>query len=320
MRLVKNWIDNLICPECGSRLQVQDGKFEDNGIWGVPGVSCVKCGSKYPVKSGILEMLPAGDYSKYEYWDNVYKDPENVIKLYSKRFSYNDRFLLNYYVMPTIAKKLGWFSVESVELGCGWGTNSLALKRFGLTKKIWLVDISPAALKGAMKVHSKFGSEVYPVRADIHKLPFCDNAFDVALSGGLYEHFVGKEQEELIKENCRICLKVLCQIPENNMTYRLYRAIYTFIKGKWPFGFETPVSRGKLSELFKAAGCDIKGWEYNNLATAVIIRMADSRPIFRKFALRPFFFRLFEHDAVIAADCRASAGKKGVEGVNYRTG
>lgn len=305
----QEWTGKLKCPACGGALNALKAGKGDYGVWGAPGAACSKCSMQFPVKDGVLVLLPPGDYSKYTYWDNIYTDAEGIIKLYSMRFSYADKFLLNYYVMPAVAKKLGWVSKSSVELGCGWGTNSLALRRFGLTGDIWLVDISPAALKGAMKVHSHFGSKVYPVQADIHNLPFIDRAFDVSLSGGLYEHFVGKEQEELIVENCRISGKVLCQIPEDNLTYKIYRSLYTLLKGGWPFGFEVPVSRKRLKQLFETAGATIAGWEYNNLATAVIIRMADSKPFFKRLDVRPFFFRMFGHDAVVAVDCGRREGK-----------
>jgi uncharacterized protein YbaR (Trm112 family) len=306
----QSWIDRLKCPACGGRLSAEPGPAGDFGVWGAPGAACGGCGALYPVRDGILTLLPPGDYSKYNYWDSVYTGADEIIKLYSKRFSYGDKFLLNYYVMPAVAKKLGWASKNSVELGCGWGTNSLAMRRFGLTGGIWLVDISPAALRGAISVHAHFGSKVYPVQADIHCLPFLDRAFDVSLSGGLYEHFVGPEQEDLIKENCRISAKVLCQIPEDNFTYRAFRALYTLIKGKWPFGFEVPVTRRRLKQLFEGAGAKVAGWEYNNLATAVIIKLADSRPFFKTLAFRPFFFRLFAHDAVIAVESAAQGDKK----------
>ena len=64
-----------------------------------------------------------------------------------------------------------------------------------------------------------------------------------------------------------------------------------------------PVSRKRLKVLFEGAGARIAGWEYNNLATAFIIRMADSRPFFKRLDFRPFFFRLFGHDAVAAVIC-----------------
>lgn len=293
------WIKKLKCPECGGAVKSLPGK----GVWKASGVKCVRCRAKYPVKNGILEMLPQGDYSRYEYWNANYPDSSGIIESYKKRFSYTDKFLLNYYTMPALAMKLGWKKSDIAELGCGWGTNALAMSKFGLARETWLVDISRQALKGAAKVHAAFGNRAYPVRTDIHRLPFKDNAFGVSLSGGLYEHFTGAEQEALIKENCRISKKVLCQVPWDNPTYWLYRWAVTVKNGfKWPFGFEAPVKRKKIISLYEGAGARFKGEDYGNLATSLIILSADKGGILKSFDKKPRFFRLFAHDIVIAVE------------------
>lgn len=298
-----NWIKYLRCPECKNIYLRHFKKNSKYNIWGYEKIICSKCKSTYPIsKSGILNMLPKGNYSKYDYWDNVYVDHQQTIEFFKKRFSYDEKFLLNYYVMANLCKKLNWYVKDSVELGCGWASNSLALYKLGVVKKIWLVDISTQALEGAIKVANAFGIKPYAIRADIHNLPFKDNAFELSLSGGLYEHFIGKEQKDLIKENCRISKKILCQVPENNITYNLFRFFYTLIKGKWPFGFEVPVNKNDFVEIYNNLNCKVVGYEYSNLLTAIITKLADKFSFFQVLNFRPFIYKLFSYDIVIAND------------------
>jgi len=247
-------------------------------------------------------VLKSGENKKYDYWDDLYSSSGDFISFLIKRFSNDEKFLLNYYVMANLCKKLNWKVADSVELGCGWGTNSIALHKFGITKVIWLVDISEQALKGAIRVANGFGIKPYAIRADIHNLPFKDNAFDLSLSGGLFEHFIGLEQEELIKENCRICKKVLCQVPENNLTYNLFRFFYTLLKGKWPFGFEASVNKDNFIKLLKKNGLKIIDKDYTNLITGVITKFADNNKFFTIFKFRPFILKLFAYDIIVAGE------------------
>ena len=295
-----DWMDKLKCPGCGSTIfRSRPGK----NVWGSSGITCSKCRAFYPVKGGILEMLPEGDYGKYSYWDKNYADASGIISSYEMRFKYTDKFLLNYYIMPALALKLGWNENDMIELGCGWGTNALAMSKFGITSETWILDISMPALKGAVKVHAHFGKKVFPVRADIHRLPFKDNAFGISISGGLYEHFVGEEQAALVRENSRISRKVLCQVPSDTPIYWIYRWMITLMnKGKWPFGFENPIKREKLASLYSACGVKITGYDYGNLATAAIVGAADVNPGFGKFDMKPFFYRFFEHEFVLSGE------------------
>src|SRR5690606_18040987 len=140
---------------------------------------------------------PKGDYSRYAYWEKMHSktDPEEIATLYKKRFDYPENFLLNYYGMPRLAKELGWKCKDGIELGSQWGSNTLTLCKFGIIEQPWLLDISVAALQGAMAFYKKFDLLPFAMQGEIHSLPFKDQAFDLSLSGGLYEHFVEKEQE-----------------------------------------------------------------------------------------------------------------------------
>jgi hypothetical protein len=252
-------------------------------------------------------MIPRGDLSRYAHWEKMHAayDVQEILGIYQRRWTYPERFLLTYYRMPWLAKNLAWSFEDSVELGCGWGSYSLFLHRFGLTKRIWLLDISRSALRATLEVFSHFQLKPFAVQGEIHSLPFADKAFDVSLSGGLYEHFVGGEQEALVSENCRISRRVLCQVPEGTAAYWAYRKAITFWKGKWPFGFEVPLSRLRIKELFSRSGGTVRAWDQHNLASAQWMVWADRHPWMRKWAFRPGLFGLLRHDALVAVETGA---------------
>ncbi len=301
-----DWLAKLRCPRCAhaplKRMPKRKGSW---GAWGVPGLTCSKCRERYPVEApGILRLIPRGDYSRYAYWEKMHSQtsPAEITALYKRRFQYSPSFLLKYYAMPRLALRLGWKGEDSVELGSQWGSNSLVLHRFGLTRQVWLLDISRPALRGALAFFDAFGVMPFAVQGEIHGLPFKDRAFDLSLSGGLYEHFVGQEQEALVAENTRVSKRVLCQVPEDSMAYRIYRRLVEWHFGKWPFGFEVPVSRLRLRQLFSKAGGKIAREDYHNLASAVMMVAGERWAWARALAVRPFFFYFFRHDAVVAVE------------------
>jgi hypothetical protein len=206
--------------------------------------------------------------------------------------------------LPRLSRKAGWKSFSSsVELGCGWGIYSLSLAKAGMLREIWLLDISVSALKGTQSVFKHFGFEPFLLQGEIHQLPFHNAAFEMSLSGGLYEHFVGEEQIQLVHENCRVSQKVLNEIPVGSFAYWIYRKFFTWWWGQWPFGFEVPLSRPGLKALYENEGMTVRAWDYHNLATAGLGALGDRAAIFRPLAAwRPFFFYLFRHDLCVAVE------------------
>lgn len=304
-----DWLSKLRCPACGhgslKKMGIRPG---DWGAWGVPGLVCPRCKGAYPVESGgILRLIPRSDYSRYAYWEKLHSGyrAETIVALYQRRFSYSDPFLLSYYAMPRLVRKLGWRAEESLELGCQWGSNSLTLHRLGGTERVWLLDISVTALKAAVGVFKHFDVTPFAVQAEIHHLPFKDAAFDLTLSGGLYEHFIGEEQAQVVAENCRVSRRVLCQVPESSAAYWIYRRLYSWYKGGWPFGFEVPVTWSRLKSLFVRGDFRLSARGWHDLVSAARMVAADRCSWVRAFSARPWFFFLFRHDAVIAVERKA---------------
>jgi hypothetical protein len=300
------WISKLRCPACGhGALTASPKRKGDFGAWGVPGVRCPKCRQAYPVVAGgILQMIPKGDLSRYAYWETMHSavDPDAVVEAYRRSFGRRQAFVETYYAMPRLSRRMGWTYRDSVELGCGWGVYSMSLARAGMVKDVWLLDISLSAMRGTGKVFQAFGIKPFMIQGEIHSLPFKDGAFDLSLSGGLYEHFVGQEQQDLVKENCRVSKRVLCQVPEGSLAYWIYRRLVTWKMGKWPFGFEVPLTRRRLRWLYEAAGAKVLAWDYHNLASAVLFYQARKHPWIQALSWRPAPFYLLRHDAVLAAE------------------
>lgn len=300
-----DWLGKLRCPACGHLdLVPLPARSGDWGAWGLPGLRCPGCQRRYPVESGVLTMIPEGDLARYAYWEKMHAahDPAAIVTAYRRSFSFRQRFLETYYCLPRISRRLGWDYEDAVELGCGWGVYTLSLVRSGRLQRPWLLDISSSALSGTRQVFRAFGLEPFLVRGEIHNLPFRDGAFDLSLSGGLYEHFVGAEQEALVLENCRVSRRVLCQVPESSLAYWTYRRLVTWKLGCWPFGFEEPLSRRRLRELYEGAGARVMAWDFHNLASAVVFGQARKHPWLSALAWRPGLLWLLRHDAVLAAE------------------
>lgn len=308
------WLAKLRCPKCASkgRLAALPAKRGHWGAWGCPGLSCKRCKEKYPVvEGGILRLIPQGDYERYAYWEKLHAevDVKNQVALYERRFKMPKKVLDAVFCLPRLSRAAGWGAYESsLELGCGWGIYSLSLAMAGLLKEIWLLDISVSALKGAQAVFRHFGFEPFLIQGEIHGLPFADRAFEMSLSGGLYEHFVGEEQEALVAENCRISRKVLNEIPVGSLTYWIYRNFFTWLWGKWPFGFEVPLSKSRLRWLYERSGAEVKAWDYHNLGTAGSLALGERIPaLVGLAAFRPFFYYLLRHDLCVAVETASRA-------------
>jgi ubiquinone/menaquinone biosynthesis C-methylase UbiE len=121
-------------------------------------------------------------------------------------------------------------SYSVLELGAGSGMHTLALLRTGAS--ITASDVSPASLE---IIHQKFTPHFQNFKteiADIEKLPFVDNTFDVvccagSLSYGTFQKVFGEVRRVLKPEGSFICVDSL----NNNPIYRLNRWIH-YLRGE----------------------------------------------------------------------------------------
>ena len=243
---------------------------------------------------------------KKEYpWKEVYQDAD--FKKLCKKIRVmlaNPSMLYSYYPIARIFKRNNLRFNKSIELGAGTGQFSLILKKLGFIKEVYLVDIEKGALEMAKNLFKEFDEECNIIHSDLLDLKevkeYKNQSFDVCFSGGLIEHFIGHEQEEVIKTHLDIAKEVILQFPYDSKTYWAMRNIITKTKGKWPFGYEYPLSRRdtfKVMNNFAGKKWRIKDEDYHYLLPILL-----SKTPFNvlNIPLRCYpFLRLFPMDYVI---------------------
>jgi cyclopropane fatty-acyl-phospholipid synthase-like methyltransferase len=97
--------------------------------------------------------------------------------------------------------------LKIAEVGCGTGTFALTFALLGAS--VTLIDSNEEALKNAEKIYKMYGCTTQCVKANVLDSP-PDNlrkSFDVAISGGLAEHFIGKNLASCISFHRRLDIR-----------------------------------------------------------------------------------------------------------------
>ena len=156
-----------------------------------------------------------------------------------------------------IRERFGSFvGLKAVELGSGRGLNALLYASRGA--EVTLVDTSRLALDQATELFAGFGAAAHAVEADIFVLPDAlKGGFDVAMSFGLCEHFIGERRTAAVRAHLALARPgglVLLGVPNRHApAYRLWMATLKR-RGTWPLGTEEPFSEGEIVALAAAAG------------------------------------------------------------------
>ncbi len=156
-----------------------------------------------------------------------------------------------------------WVGVGSgliLETGAGSGRFCLSLAKENTAAQIIGVDLSPVSLN-LIKNRAKKDDigNVTVVRADIQKLPFAGNCFDVVFNEGVVEHF--RDPESLLLEMKRVLKpggRLIVAVPNRfNFIYGL--TLFFSRKERVKYGYIKLFSPGALKALFKKCGfIDIK--------------------------------------------------------------
>jgi uncharacterized protein YbaR (Trm112 family) len=293
-------VERLICPECHGPLQLTPRDWNEAEV--IEGtLLCDNCGLQYPVVDGIPHLANTGQADRYGHWDEVWLNTSFELTSRRLELAWRREGVPICYALPDLAQRIGLEEQDCLEIGCGAGSYSLLLAKMGVVRVPFLVDISPMGLQLTRKVFAHFGIDCHLILADALALPFRTADFDLALSGGLIEHFFGPSRHQAIKEHCRVARQVLCQVPLSSVPYWTLRTIITLMNRGWPFGPEKPFSFRELQQLLEQEGYVIRSFSYHDLLTAGIFLTASwfhSLPLFTR---KRFVNSLFRHEIVFYA-------------------
>lgn len=150
----------------------------------------------------------------------------------------------------------GFDGLKVVELGSGRGLNGVLYATRGA--EVTLLDSSQLALEQAAELFGALGAGLRAVEADVFALPAAlEDSFDVAMSFGLCEHFLGERRLAAVKAHLELVRSgglALLGVPNRRApAYRLWLATLKR-RGTWPLGTEEPFSEAELVALARAAG------------------------------------------------------------------
>jgi ubiquinone/menaquinone biosynthesis C-methylase UbiE len=130
-----------------------------------------------------------------------------------------------------------------LETGSGTGLVSLGLAKRGA--EVFLLDLSPEAVRFSRTVFDRERTDHSAVRASIIELPFRDNAFDVTWSGGVIEHFERADQVRILSEMLRVTRsdgRAIVIVPSSEAGIYCRSKAYADRKGIWQPGYEVPMT------------------------------------------------------------------------------
>jgi SAM-dependent methyltransferase len=123
---------------------------------------------------------------------------------------------------------------------------------------VTLLDEAPLPLEQAAALYGAHGVGFEAVQADVFDVPDgLRGAFDVSMSFGLCEHFLGERRQAVVAAHLELLRPggiAFLGVPNRLApAYRLWMAVLKR-RGTWPLGTEEPFSAAELAALARAAG------------------------------------------------------------------
>ena len=150
----------------------------------------------------------------------------------------------------------GFSGLRVIELGAGRGINGLLYARAGAN--VTLLDKSAVALDQARELYARYGVEVTLLEADLFKgPPPGSEPFDLSMSFGLCEHFLGGKRTEVVRKHIDfVRTGGVAMIGVPNKWAPAYRAWMGVLKrrGTWTLGTEEPFSVSELRRIASEIG------------------------------------------------------------------
>jgi len=189
-------------------------------------------------------------------WDKFYE------RAISKK---EDEYFLEYHrktnlwkiTKEKIIKEFGSFKgLKSIEIGAGEAYDSLLFAMEGAD--VTVLDQSANALKTSKILFKRYGYKAKFIQMDALNLAKkLFSKFDVSMSYGTVEHFIGKNRIKIFQSHFDVLKKGgitwICLPNKWNLIYRLWKFLSeTF--NRWQFGEEYPFSRSELRKIGKEIG------------------------------------------------------------------
>ncbi len=142
-----------------------------------------------------------------------------------------------------------------MELGAGSGSDIVSLTQAGA--KGFALDFSKESIESITHWAKKKNCKLKIVKANIKKIPYPDNFFDMVYSVGLMEHFAKilpylEEQIRIIKPGGFL----LIHVPQKYTLYTIAKHVRMNL-GTHPFGWETEYSKEDLIKLAEKINQDV---------------------------------------------------------------
>jgi len=155
-------------------------------------------------------------------------------------------------VRVILEKGTPFHKLKIAEVGCGTGTTSLTFCLLGAS--VTLLDFNQRVLKNAGAIYKLYDCKAELVLADCMDTPVDElrGKFDLVVSSGLAEHFIGDDRERCILYH-KLLLKNggFAYIDVPNKLSPFYQCVKTFKKltGTWNLEIEVPFTPRELKTL-----------------------------------------------------------------------
>jgi SAM-dependent methyltransferase len=172
-----------------------------------------------------------------------------------------------------VAQQFGSFGgLRAIELGAGRGLNGFLFAERGA--EVTLLDNVPLALEQARTLFDAHGLSFTAAEADLFELPDdLRGVFDVSMSYGLCEHFLGERRQAVIAAHLEVLRPgglALIGVPNRHgVVYRAWKKALT-VTGTWPLGTEEPFTAAELTALARRAGGEPFAPRFGSFAASVV--------------------------------------------------
>jgi len=206
----KRLLEYLVSPTSGNKFSLEVSKKDGDEI--LEGTLVASSGEQYPIVGGIPRFVSSELYTgtfgfQWNRHSRIYFDNKDQYRVYST-FQQLQRILG---LSPEKVK-----DKTVLDIGCGVGANGAAMAEWG-AREIFCVDLSSAV--EAAYANTKNLSNVHVVQADLFKLPFPRESFEVVYSIGVLHHTPDTEKAfqsavSYLKENGLISIWVYPDTPD----------------------------------------------------------------------------------------------------------